>query len=118
MEFDATPYVPISSTSKKGSTMKVTPRFKKKLFILMSHKMKTIDDVNNDDFIAIRRPKKEIKKLGWLTKDMAVAYALPVIDDDIPNTFSEALRSSESDQWKLAMKEEMKSLHQTRLGNL
>ncbi|KAH9689155.1 Integrase catalytic domain-containing protein [Citrus sinensis] len=47
----------------------------------------TIDDVDNDDFIATRRPRREIKKPGWLTKDMMVAYALPVIDDDIPNTF-------------------------------
>ena len=45
---------------------------------------------------------------------MVVAYALPVIDDDIPNTFGEALHSSESDQWKLAMEEEMKSLHQNK----
>ena len=49
---------------------------------------------------------------------MVVAYALPVIDDDIPNTFDEALRSSESDQWKLAMEEEMKSLHQNQTWEL
>ena len=42
---------------------------------------------------------------------MVVAYALPVVDDNIPNIFSESLRSSKSGQWKLAMKEEMKSLH-------
>lgn len=45
---------------------------------------------------------------------MVIAYALPVIDDDIPNTFGEALRSSESDQWKLTMEEDMKSLHQSQ----
>ena len=71
----------------------------------------TIDDVDNDDFIATKRPRREIKKLEWLIKDMVLAYALSVIDDDIPNTFSETSRSSESDQWKLAMEEEMKSLH-------
>ena len=49
---------------------------------------------------------------------MVVAYALPVIDDDIPNTFGEALRISESDQWKLAMEEEMKSLHQNQTWEL
>ncbi|KAK9177594.1 hypothetical protein WN944_029618 [Citrus x changshan-huyou] len=49
---------------------------------------------------------------------MVVAYALPVIDDDIPNTFGEALRSSEGDQWKLAMEEEMKSLHQNQTWEL
>ena len=46
----------------------------------------------------MKSPKRLIKKLEWLTKDIVVAYALLVIDDDIPNTFSEALRSSESDQ--------------------
>ncbi|KAH9662850.1 hypothetical protein KPL70_019489 [Citrus sinensis] len=78
----------------------------------------TIDDVDDDDFIATRRPRREIKKPEWLTKDMVVAYALPVIDDDIPNTFGEALRSNESDQWKLAMEEEMKSLHQNQTWEL
>ena len=43
---------------------------------------------------------------------MVVAYALPVVDNDIPNTFSESLRNNESDQWKLAMEEGMKSLHE------
>ena len=47
-----------------------------------------------------------------------VAYALPVIDDDIPNTFGDTLRSSESNQWKLAMEEEMKSLHQNQTWEL
>ncbi|KAH9794794.1 Integrase catalytic domain-containing protein [Citrus sinensis] len=44
--------------------------------------------------------------------------AIEVIDDDIPNTFGETLRSGESDQWKLAMEEEMKSLHQNQTGEL
>ena len=45
---------------------------------------------------------------------MVVAYSLLVVDNDIPNTFSEALHSSASDQWKLAMEEEMKSLHENQ----
>ena len=49
---------------------------------------------------------------------MVVSYALPVIDDDIPNTFGEALHSNESDQWKLAMKEEMEFLHQNQTWEL
>ena len=92
--------------------MEVTPRVEEEIVSSdVPQNEETIDDVDNDDFIATRRPRREIKKPGWLTKDMMVAYALPVIDDDIPNTFGEALRSSESDQWKLAMEEEMKSLH-------
>ncbi|KAH9684587.1 hypothetical protein KPL70_013604 [Citrus sinensis] len=119
VEFDATPYVPVSSTSKKGSTMEVTPRVEKEIVSSdVPQNEETINDVDNDDFIATRRPRREIKKPGWLTKDMVVAYALPVIDDDIPNTFGEALRSSESDQWKLAMEEEMKSLHQNQTWEL
>ncbi|KAH9761191.1 hypothetical protein KPL70_000407 [Citrus sinensis] len=119
MEFDATPYVPVSSTSMNGSTMDVTPRVEEEVVSSdVPQNEETIDDVDNDDFIATRRPKREIKKSGWLTKNMVVAYALPVIDDDIPNTFGEALRSSESDQWKLAMEEEMKSLLQNQTWEL
>ncbi|KAH9753759.1 hypothetical protein KPL71_015193 [Citrus sinensis] len=119
VEFDATPYVPVSSTSENDSTMEVTPRVEEDVvFSDVPQNAETIEDVDNDDFIATRRPRREIKKPGWLTKDMVVAYALPVIDDDISNTFSEALRSSESDQWKLAMEEEMKSLHQNQTWEL
>ncbi|KAH9733924.1 retrovirus-related pol polyprotein from transposon TNT 1-94-like protein [Citrus sinensis] len=35
VEFDATPYVPISSTSKKGSTMEVTPRVEEETWELI-----------------------------------------------------------------------------------
>ncbi|KAH9650701.1 retrovirus-related pol polyprotein from transposon TNT 1-94-like protein [Citrus sinensis] len=119
MEFNATPYVPVSSTLMNDSTMEVTPRVEEKVVSSnVPQNEETIDDVDDDDFIAIRRPRREIKKPGWLTKDMVVAYALPVIDDDIPNTFSEALRSSESDQWKLSMEEEMKSLYQNQTWEL
>ena len=112
--FDATPYVPVSSTSEKNSTMDVTPRVEEEVSFDVPQNEETIDDVDNDDFIATRRPKREIKKSGWLTKNMVVAYALPVIDDDIPNTFGEALYSSKSDQWKLAMEKKMKSFHQNK----
>ncbi|KAH9793742.1 Integrase catalytic domain-containing protein [Citrus sinensis] len=91
VEFDATPYVPVSSTSKNGSTMEVTPRVEEEVVSSdVPQNKETIDDVDNDDFIATRRPRREIKKPGWLTKDMVVAYALPVIDDDILNTFGSA----------------------------
>ncbi|KAH9783016.1 hypothetical protein KPL71_009155 [Citrus sinensis] len=119
VEFDATPYVPVSSTSKNSSTIEVTPRVEEDVaFPNIPQNEETIDDVDNDDFIATRRPRRDIKKPEWLTKDMVVAYALPVIDDDIPNTFGEALRSSESDQWTLAIEEEMKSLHQNQTWEL
>ena len=69
-------------------------------------------------FYSNKEAKKRDKETGWLTKDMVVAYALPVIDDDIPNTFGKALRSSESDLWKLTMEEEIKSLHQNQTWEL
>ncbi|KAH9734322.1 hypothetical protein KPL71_017332 [Citrus sinensis] len=119
VEFDTTSYVPVSSTLNKGSIMEVTPKVEEEVvYSDVPQNKETIDDVDNDDFIATRRPRREIKKPGWLTKDMVVAYAFPVINDDIPNTFDEALRSSESDQWKLAMEEEMKSLHQNQTWEL
>ncbi|KAH9744296.1 External alternative NAD(P)H-ubiquinone oxidoreductase B4 [Citrus sinensis] len=108
-----------SSQQVENKTKEVTPRVKEEVVSSdVPQNEETIDDVDNDDFIATRRPRKEIKKLKWLTKDMVVAYALPVIDNDIPNTFGEALRSSKSDQWKLAMEEEMKSLHQNQTWEL
>ena len=63
MEFDATPYVPISSTSKKDSTMEVTPKVEEEVVSSdVPQNEETIDDVDNDDFIATRRPSREINK--------------------------------------------------------
>ncbi|KAH9669162.1 Integrase catalytic domain-containing protein [Citrus sinensis] len=119
VEFDTTPYVLVSCTSENDSTMEVTHRVEEEVISSdVPQNEETIDDVDNYDFIAIRRSRREIKKPGWLTKDMVVAYTLPVIDDYIPNTFSEALHSSESDQWKLTMEEEIKSLHQNQTWEL
>ena len=76
MKFDATSYVPVNSTSKKGSTMEVTPTVEEEVVSSdVPQNEETIDDVDNDDFIATRRPRREIKKLGWLTKDMVVAHS-------------------------------------------
>lgn len=40
-----------------------------------------------------------------------VAYALPVIDDEVPFTYKEALRITESIKLKKAIDEEMESLY-------
>ena len=40
-----------------------------------------------------------------------LAYALPIVDDDVPFTYREAVSNPESIQWKKAMNEEIKSLH-------
>ncbi|KAG9450795.1 hypothetical protein H6P81_010760 [Aristolochia fimbriata] len=54
--------------------------------------------------IAVRRERREIHKPARFT-DM-VAYALPVVDD-VPCTYPEAIRSSESERWASAMEEEI-----------
>ena len=66
--------------------------------------------------IATSRPKRNIRKPARYS-DM-VAYALPVIDDDVPNTYKEAVYSSENVKWKKAMDEEMTSLHQNQTWKL
>ncbi|TXG52062.1 hypothetical protein EZV62_021231 [Acer yangbiense] len=65
--------------------------------------------------IATSRPKRHIQKPARYT-DM-VAYALPVIDDDVPINYKEAVNSPEHAQWKKAMDEEMTSLHQNQTWN-
>ncbi|KAE8674962.1 hypothetical protein F3Y22_tig00111708pilonHSYRG00377 [Hibiscus syriacus] len=47
-----------------------------------------------------------------------VAYALPVVDDDIPITYQEAIQSLESDKWKSSMDEEMQSLQKNNTWKL
>ncbi|KAH9722810.1 hypothetical protein KPL70_006849 [Citrus sinensis] len=61
VEFNATPYVLVSSASKKSSTMEVTPRVGEEVVSSdVPQNEETIDDVDNDDFIATRRPMREI----------------------------------------------------------
>ncbi|KAG8502301.1 hypothetical protein CXB51_002217 [Gossypium anomalum] len=47
-----------------------------------------------------------------------LTYALPVVDDDIPVTYQEAMQSLESDKWKSAMDEEMQSLRKNNTWEL
>jgi hypothetical protein len=47
-----------------------------------------------------------------------VAFALPVIDDDVSINYKEAVNSPEHAQWKEAMDEEMTSLHQNQTWKL
>ena len=41
------------------------------------------------DSTAVRRPRRNTRKIGWLTTDMVVAYALPVVEEAIPSTYRE-----------------------------
>ena len=58
--------------------------------------------------IAISRPRREIRKPARF-EDM-VAYAFPVVEEGIPQTFLEANSSPDKEKWEKAMDEEMQSL--------
>lgn len=49
---------------------------------------------------------------------MVVTFALSGANNDILNIFSEIVRTNESDQYKLAIKEEVKSIHQNQTWKL
>ena len=69
--------------------------------------------------IAISRPRREIRKPARF-EDM-VAYAFPVVEEGIPQTFLEENSSPEKEKWKKAMDEEMQSLvknHTWKLAKL
>ena len=50
--------------------------------------------------IAVGRTRINSRKPSWLTTNMIVAYALPVVAEAIPSTYRETEISSESKMWK------------------
>ena len=44
--------------------------------------------------VAVERTRKNSRKPSWLTTDMIVAYALPVVEEAIPSTYRERLRTA------------------------
>ena len=66
--------------------------------------------------ITTRKPRREIRRPARFT-DM-VGYAVPVVDEDIPTNFQEAIRSLESARWKKAIDEEMQSLQKNKTWRL
>ncbi|KAE8709887.1 Tubulin beta-2 chain [Hibiscus syriacus] len=87
---------------------KLDPSTKKALFMGITHGVK--------GFRFVTRPMREIRRPARFV-DM-VAYALPVVDDDIPITYQEAIQSLESDKWKSSMDEEMQSLQKNNTWKL
>ncbi|KAH9679095.1 hypothetical protein KPL71_025975 [Citrus sinensis] len=79
-------------------------------------KVLTQEPSQQEDSIAYRRPRREIRKPARFV-DM-VAYALPIVDDDVPSTYREAVSNPESIQWKKTMNEEMQSLHKNETWEL
>ena len=63
------------------------------------------------DFIAVRRERRNPQKPASLTMNKFVAYALSLIEDEIPSTYKKVEISFESEMWKDIMLEEMNSLH-------
>ncbi|KAE8665322.1 Detected protein of unknown function [Hibiscus syriacus] len=70
--------------------------------------VQTQEPLETPETLAVTRPRREIRRPARFV-DM-VAYALPVVDDDISITYQESIQSLESDKWKSAMDEEMQSL--------
>jgi len=42
------------------------------------------------EFIAVGRTRRNSCKPSWLTTDMIVTYALPIIEEAIPSTYKQA----------------------------
>ncbi|KAE8707953.1 putative beta-1,3-galactosyltransferase 20 [Hibiscus syriacus] len=78
--------------------------------------VQTQEPLETPEPLAVIRPRREIRRPARFV-DM-VAYALPVVDDDIPITYQEAIQSLESDKWKSAMDEEMQSLQKNNTWKL
>jgi len=64
------------------------------------------------DVQAVGRTRRNLRKPNWLTTNMVVVYAFPVIEEAIPSIYRKAEISLESMLWKDAMIEEMSFLHQ------
>ena len=66
--------------------------------------------------IATSRPKRDTWKPARYTN--IIAFALSIIDDNIPSTYKEAIRVPKSGEWKKAIDKEINSLHKTNIWDL
>ncbi|KAH9800313.1 Histidinol dehydrogenase [Citrus sinensis] len=104
VEFDVTSYVPVSYTSKNGSIMEVTLRVEEDVVSSdVPQNEETIDNVDNDDFIATRRPRREIKKLRWLTKDMVLPKGKRVIGNKWVYTKKQGSPNQKTPRYKVRL---------------
>lgn len=60
---------------------------------------------------------RRLRTETWMAY-MVVTFALSGANNDILNIFSEIVHNNESDQYKLAIKEEVKSIHQNQTWKL
>ncbi|KAH9699706.1 hypothetical protein KPL71_024470 [Citrus sinensis] len=68
VEFDATPYVPVSSTSKNGSTMEVTPRVEEEWKLAMEEEMKSLHQNQTWELVKLPKGKRTIGNKWVYTK--------------------------------------------------
>ncbi|KAL0446163.1 UNVERIFIED_CONTAM: Retrovirus-related Pol polyprotein from transposon TNT 1-94 [Sesamum latifolium] len=76
----------------------------------------TQDLPHQHESIALCKLKRTIRKPARFV-DM-VACASSIATDDIPITYNEAVKSSEKDKWRIAMNEEIGSLHKNQTWRL
>nr|GEX44144.1 retrovirus-related Pol polyprotein from transposon TNT 1-94 [Tanacetum cinerariifolium] len=62
--------------------------------------------------IATSKPKRNTKRPARLNDTVACASSIPA--DDVPTTYSEAVRDSENEKWRITMSEEMSSLQKNQ----
>lgn len=122
VEIDALPPNPVQPVSLQSAPNGVTPTGETTVEVPDgSDTVADIEDGTDDDTeedeqematnesIATEKGKRNIKRPGWMTD--YVTYALPVVDEGIPVTYSGAIHSVERDNWENAMRDEMDSLH-------
>ena len=66
---------------------------------------------NVQESIAVGITRRNPHKPSWLATNMIVAYAIPVVEEEILSIYGKAEINSESKMWKDAMMEEMSSLY-------
>ncbi|GJX81498.1 retrovirus-related pol polyprotein from transposon TNT 1-94 [Tanacetum coccineum] len=66
--------------------------------------------------IATSKPKRNTKRPARLNDTVACASSIAA--DDVPTTYSEAVRDSENEKWRIAMSEEMQSLQKNQTWEL
>ncbi|KAG8480151.1 hypothetical protein CXB51_024883 [Gossypium anomalum] len=76
----------------------------------------TQEPLSIPELVAVASQRREIRRPVRFT--VRVAYALLVVDDDIPITYQEAMQSLESEKWKSAMDEEMQPLRKNNTWEL
>ncbi|KAG8479437.1 hypothetical protein CXB51_029202 [Gossypium anomalum] len=81
-----------------------------------SSTLQQVELEKQQDSIAYRRPRREICKPARF--DDIVAYALPIEDNDVPSTYTEAISNPDGVKWKQAINEEMQSLHKNKTWEL